>query len=90
MNAFEMVAFVAAFVGITIIVVTFLTTRARRPAGPGERVLVEEMQAMKARLATLERLAVERENGLAREIDGLRAPAPAVSAATGAQGVELQ
>ena len=89
MNHNEMVAIIVAIVAFTVIIVTFIGTRRKPAAGPGQDAHVEEMRALKERLATLERLVVEREHSLAREIDALHAPAPTARATIAASGVEV-
>lgn len=48
--------------------------RDQRPGNddPDTRLLLEEMQALKQRIHTLERIAVDKESTLAREIEQLR------------------
>ena len=89
MNGFEMIVTIVALISFSAIAIAFITRRSKSGSGADGRAVAEEMRAMKERLATLERLAVDREHSLAREIEGLRTPAPAASAAR-AVGVEVR
>jgi len=76
MNSYEMVAIIVA----VVMIATVLKARYRysRPSdsGPVETAeslrLREEVKALKERIHVLERIATEKENSLAREIDDLR------------------
>lgn len=75
MNPFEMVVLIVAIVMIASVMRAKMT---HRPAedDPQERAenrrLREEVKELKERLHVLERIATDRENSLAREIDELR------------------
>ena len=74
MNPFEMVVLIVAIV----MVASIFKSRHRRvdsePARPSLEAeqLREEVQRLKERVQTLERITVEKENSLAREIEDLR------------------
>ena len=74
-NPFEMVVLIVL---ITAIASIFRgRRRSRRPIegqvdGLEARQLIEEMRMLKERLSVLERIAVEKENSLEREIEKLR------------------
>lgn len=75
MNPFEMVVLIVAIVMIASI----FKSRHRRSQVDAEpqdsleaRQLREEVQRLKERVQTLERITVEKENSLAREIEDLR------------------
>ena len=76
MNSYEMVAIIVA----VVMIATVLKARYRynRPSDsdPVETAeslrLREEVKALKERIHVLERIATEKENSLAREIDDLR------------------
>ena len=78
-NPFEMVVLIVL---ITAIASIFRgRRRSRRPIegqvdGLEARQLIEEMRMLKERLSVLERIAVEKENSLAQEIESLRDRAP--------------
>ena len=90
MNQYEMIVTIVAIIAASAVLITFLCLRLRPVEEPGAEALVEEMRAMKDRLATLERLAVEHDNSLAREIDSLRASAPPGAAAPRSREKEIQ
>ena len=78
MNPFEMVAIIV----VAVMLASVLRARdGRRRGGGGELSasdqaetlrLREEVKELKERLKVLERIAVDKENALAREIDSLR------------------
>jgi hypothetical protein len=74
MNPFEMVAIIVVAVMIaTVIKARSHGRAARRPEDDLESLrLREEVKALKERLHVLERIATDKENSLAREIDELR------------------
>ena len=75
MNPFEMVVLIVAIVMIASVMRAKMTSRGDAP-DPEEtaenRRLREEVRELKERLHVLERIATDRENSLAREIDELR------------------
>ena len=79
MNPFEMVAIIVVAVMIASVFRSRYGHQRRRdrgeipPAEQGETVrLKEEVQMLKERIQTLERISVDKENSLAREIEQLR------------------
>ncbi len=76
MNPFEMVVLIVAIVMIAGVLKTRGSGHHRRDRDPAEelenRRLREEVKELKERLHVLERIATDRENSLAREIDELR------------------
>ncbi len=78
MNPFEMVAIIV----VAVMIASVLRAKYGHRRGEGESGrsldeaeklrLREEVKELKERLKVLERITVERENGLAREIDQLR------------------
>ena len=78
MNPFEMVAIIV----VAVMIASVLRSRYQRRhdegrgAGPQERAenlrLREEVKELKERLKVLERITVEKENSLSREIENLR------------------
>lgn len=79
MNPFEMVAIIVVAVMLASVFRSRYGHQRRRdrgeiaPADLSETVrLKEEVQMLKERIQTLERITVEKENSLAREIDQLR------------------
>lgn len=77
MNPFEMVVLIVAIVMIATVLKTRMQSRHRGgDVDPAERAeairLREEVKELKARLHVLERIATDKENSLAREIDELR------------------
>jgi hypothetical protein len=77
MNPFEMVVLIVAIVMIAGILKTRAQghhhRRGREPADDAETLrLREEVRELKERIHVLERIATDRENSLAREIDELR------------------
>lgn len=81
MNQFEMIAFIVMVVMVASVIKAFFNARGRRREGPaieeGEvRQLRDDVRLLKERLSVLERIAVEKENSLAREIESLRDRAP--------------
>ena len=80
MNPFEMVVIIVAIVMIAGVLKS-RHSRHHRAAGdldPAERVendrLREEVSELKERIKVLERITVEKENSLSREIEDLRNP----------------
>ena len=75
MNQFEMVAFIVLVAVLGKVLTTFFRGRsqgANRPSEAAENArLKAEMQQLKDRIATLERLAVDKRQRLADEIDAL-------------------
>jgi hypothetical protein len=81
MNPFEMAAFIVVVVMVASVIKTLVKSRGQRNAGPsieeGEvRQLRDDVRMLKERLSVLERIAVDKENSLAREIESLRDRAP--------------
>jgi hypothetical protein len=77
MNPFEMVAIIVVAVMIASVLRAKYGHRSRdgeiAPQEQGENLrLREEVRELKERLKVLERIAVDKENSLAREIDQLR------------------
>lgn len=78
MNPFEMVVLIVAIVMFAGVFKARYSPRHRGPedADPAERVenqrLREEVSELKERIKVLERITVEKENSLAREIEDLR------------------
>ncbi len=79
MNPFEMVVLIVAIVMIASVLRARYgyTRHGRRDVGPPEDSaenvrLREEVKELKERLKVLERIAVDKENSLSREIDELR------------------
>jgi uncharacterized protein YlxW (UPF0749 family) len=77
MNPFEMVVLIVAIVMIAGVLKTRgqgpQHRRGREPADEAETLrLREEVRELKERIHVLERIATDRENSLAREIDELR------------------
>lgn len=76
MNPFEMVVLIVAIVMIAGVLKSRGVARRGRDGDPDEalenRRLREEVKDLKKRLHVLERIATDRENSLAREIDELR------------------
>ena len=78
MNPFEMVAVIVVAVMVASVLRAKYGHRSRGGGGsePAEQAenlrLREEVRELKERLKVLERIAVEKENSLAREIDSLR------------------
>ena len=79
MNPFEMVAIIVVAVMIASVFRSRYGHQRRRdrgeiaPVDQGETVrLKEEVKMLKERIQTLERITVEKENSLAREIEQLR------------------
>ena len=78
MNPFEMVAIIVVAVMIASVLRAKYghSRRARDDSNPVEHAenlrLREEVKELKERLKVLERITVEKENSLAREIDDLR------------------
>ena len=75
MNQFEMVAIIViAVMAATVLKAKY--ARGRRTEDPAEQTealrLREEVKQLKERLHVLERIATDRENSLARQIDELR------------------
>ena len=81
MNQFEMAAFIVMVVMVASVIKAIFKYRSQRHAGPaieeGEvRQLRDDVRLLKERLSVLERITVEKENSLAREIESLRDRAP--------------
>ncbi len=77
MNPFEMVAIIVVAVMIASVLRAKYGGRSRdsesRPREQVENIrLREEVQQLKERLKVIERITVEKENSLAKEIDALR------------------
>jgi uncharacterized membrane protein len=76
MNPFEMVVLIVAIVMIATVMKARVQGRHRIDTDPAEAAeairLREEVKALKERIHVLERIATEKENSLAREIDDLR------------------
>ena len=77
MNQFEMVAIIVVAVMIaSVFKARYGHSRRSRRIDPAEQTenlrLREEVKELKERLKVLERITVEKENSLAREIDDLR------------------
>ena len=76
MNPFEMVVLIVAIVMIAGVMRAKYSHSSRPDVDPRERVendrLREEVKELKERLHVLERIATEKENTLARQIDELR------------------
>ena len=77
MNPFEMVAIIVVAVMIaSVLRAKYGGSGRREDADPREHAealrLREEVKALKERIHVLERIATDRENSLAREIDELR------------------
>ena len=76
MNPFEMVAIIVVAVMIASVLRARFRSRQPEEADPREqaenRRLREEVAELKERIKVLERIAVEKENSLARQIEELR------------------
>ena len=77
MNQYSMVAFIVLVVMVTSLIRWSITVKHRGEArtevqSDTTRRLEGEVKQLKERLAVLERIAVEKENSLAREIESLR------------------
>jgi uncharacterized protein YlxW (UPF0749 family) len=76
MNPFEMVVLIVAIVMIATVVKSRHRSRAISDDDPAERAetlrLRDEVKQLKERIHVLERIATDRENSLAREIEELR------------------
>ena len=74
MNPFEMVAIIVVAVMIaSVLRAKYGRSREREPAEHAENLrLRDEVKELKERLHVLERIATDRENSLAREIEELR------------------
>ena len=75
MNHFEMVAIIVAVVMFAGVMRARYASIGRRKAGeedPEALRLRDEVKTLKERLAVLERITVEKENSLEREIEQLR------------------
>ena len=76
MNPFEMVAIIVVAVMIASVLRAKYGSSGRNEADPREKAenlrLREEVKELKERLHVLERIATDRENSLAREIEELR------------------
>ncbi|MCJ7422257.1 hypothetical protein [Sphingomicrobium astaxanthinifaciens] len=75
-DPFSMVVAIVAIVMGTKLLSSFAKARGQaageRVEGPEIKALREEVQALKGRLQVLERIAVEKEDSLTRQIEGLR------------------
>lgn len=76
-NPFEMVVLIVLITAIAGV----MRARFRGPRSPENQIesletrqLIEEVRLVKERLSVLERITVEKENSLAREIENLRDP----------------
>jgi uncharacterized protein YlxW (UPF0749 family) len=74
-NPFQMVVLIV----LIVMLASVLRARYSRPSNevrltddPEARRLLEEMKQLKERLATLERITIEKENSLERQIEELR------------------
>ena len=76
MNPFEMVVLIVAIVMIAGVLKTRHRHRGLEDSDPAERVenarLREEVAELKERIKVLERITVDKENSLARQIEELR------------------
>jgi hypothetical protein len=76
MNPFEMVVLIMLIVMGASVFIKRAEIQSRTPKkaldDPESRQLREEVKALKERLHVLERIATDKENSLAREIDELR------------------
>jgi uncharacterized protein YlxW (UPF0749 family) len=76
MNPFEMVVLIVAIVMIAGVFKARHSHRLHREADPAERLendrLREEVAELKERIKVLERITVDKENSLARQIEELR------------------
>ena len=76
MNPFEMVAIIVVAVMIASVLRARYHSRKSVESDPAERAeslrLRDEVKELKERLKVLERITVEKENSLAKEIDALR------------------
>ena len=76
MNPFEMVAIIVVAVMIASVLRARYHARQSVEADPAERAedmrLRDEVKELKERLKVLERITVEKENSLAKEIESLR------------------
>ena len=75
-NPFTMVVAIVAMVMIATVVKAWIEARQRSNLDPAEEAenlrLREEIKQLKERLHVLERIATDKENSLAREIEELR------------------
>ncbi len=73
-NPFQMVVFIVLIVMIgSVLKARYERGKTADPADDRERQrLAEEVRKLKERLAVLERITIEKENGLEREIERLR------------------
>lgn len=76
MNPFEMVVLIVAIVMVATVLKARMHGRHRVDTDPAEAAeairLREEVKALKERLHVLERIATEKENSLAQQIEELR------------------
>jgi len=76
MNPFEMVVIIVAIVMIASVLKSRADGHRRRDGDPADDAetlrLREEVKELKERIHVLERIATDRENSLARQIDELR------------------
>ena len=73
MNEYEMVVAVVTILAVAAVVIALIANRrSGESSGESGRRLGAEVQALSERLSVLERITVEKENSLAREIEDLR------------------
>lgn len=76
MNPFEMVVLIVAIVMVATVMKARVQGRHRSDTDPAEAAeairLREEVKALKERIHVLERIATEKENSLAQQIEELR------------------
>ena len=76
MNSFEMVAIIVVAVMIASVLRAKYSSRSTADEGPGERAeslrLRDEVKELKERIKVLERITVEKENSLSKQIEELR------------------
>ena len=76
MNPFEMVVLIVAIVMVAGVLKSRAQGRSRLDPGPGGEAetirLRDEVKELKERIKVLERITVEKENSLSRQIDELR------------------
>ena len=77
MNEYEMVVAVVTILAVAAVVIALIANRRRgESSGDADRKLAAEVRALSERLSVLERITVEKENSLAREIEDLRERTP--------------
>lgn len=78
MNEYEMVVAVVTILAVAAVIIALVANRRGGEAGSdAHRKLAGEVKALNERLSVLERITVEKENSLAREIEDLRERTPA-------------